>query len=371
MISPRAVFRIVYGTSYFLLYFILLVLLLITPGDAIYQAVVNQQNYNIWIVAVAYVVTVSAVIFIYALRLYVNKTALASIPKAWMPIAKGDVPKTVYKMINMGLNRSAAISFDARPRVAPAAADSAIGEDRNEESRDGEVKERKRSFQLLRLQKSAAVEDELGIALPPHRPVWGEIEHFGWASPNSPDLPDLQYSTVFSELPNLIEAKALTLAPADGVSEAEPPMLDAQAVALLLQRPLHMGLRDYVGYLTELGVVVMSAATADFITMYEYARFSTRAISNARFREIMRLFAEILRTMQPLDPAILQSFNRGIEGTTESDIDNDAPLRTNPGTPSSSLTRSNTNSSSWSQVQRPLPESNSWAETWQRYHTTT
>ncbi|GKT86923.1 sucrase/ferredoxin domain-containing protein [Colletotrichum tofieldiae] len=206
------------------------------PSDTIYQAYSNNQPYNIWIIAAALVLTLLIVSFIYATRLYLNKTILASIPKPWVPIEKGDVNKKVHEMITADLKRSAAIAYDARPRIETSLLGSDMEEVLAEKQNSGSSAARKR-FQLPTLKKPATTEKETGIALPPRRPVWGEIEHYGWSSPNSIDLPDLQYSTVLSELPNLIEAKALTLAPPDPSSLTQPPMLDADAVALL-QRPL-------------------------------------------------------------------------------------------------------------------------------------
>ncbi|KAK2001870.1 sucrase/ferredoxin domain-containing protein [Colletotrichum falcatum] len=367
MFSPRAIFRFIYGSFYFVLCFLLVLLLLITPGDTIYQAYSNNQPYNIWIIAAALVLTLLIVSFVYATRLYLNKTILASIPKAWVPIEKGDVNKKVYEMITADLKRSAAIAYDARPRIETSLLGGDMEEVLAEKRNSGSSAARKR-FQLPTLKKPATTEKETGIALPPRRPVWGEIEHYGWASPNSIDLPDLQYSTVLSELPNLIEAKALTLAPPDPTSPTNPPMLDADAVALL-QRPLPMSLRDYLGHLAELGVISLDATTADFLSTYEYARFSTRPISNAQFREVMHLFAAILRGMRPLDPAVLWPMDDPSE-VSDSDIDNDAPMATNPTTPRS-LSRSATQSTQGSYNRRGprLNARNSSANTWAQYRT--
>ncbi|KAM0330693.1 hypothetical protein ACHAQA_003645 [Verticillium albo-atrum] len=302
MVSARAVFRFIYGSFYFVLCTLLVCLLLITPGDTIYQAYENKQLYNIWFLGACLVGILLVVSFIYALRLYNNKTILASIPKSWVPIEKGDVPKRVFKMITEGLDRSAVIQFESRPRFMPDVLDdaqSAVSQ-LSEKREEGAKKE----LQLLKLRKKEAVEEELGVAVPPRRPVWGEIEHRGWASPESPDLSDLQYSTVLSELPNLIEAKALTLAPPIPESTAEPPMLDPDAMALL-ERPFNLGLRQYLNHLSELGVVPMDGSTTEFLTMYEYSRFSNRPLTNSQFRDVMQLFALLLRSMGPFDPAIL------------------------------------------------------------------
>ncbi|PON26032.1 sucrase/ferredoxin domain-containing protein [Trichoderma gamsii] len=342
--AHRSLFlRILYRSIYLVLYFILCGLLLITPGDAIQRSVVNAQWYNIWIIASAYVITVVIVSFVYIVRLYVNRTVLASIPKSWVPIEKGDVKKGVYNIVVAGLSRSAAIAYAARPRV----------ETHDEMMRDEMLEDDEdeaRSREKLIAWNEEALDRDTPVPMPPHRPVWGTIEHCGWASPNSPDLPNLQYNTVISEIPNLIEAQALRLAPPDPTSQANPPMLDPEA-AELLQRSPSMSLRDYFGHLASLGVVILDETVADFLGRYEAARFSTRPVCDGRFRELMHLFAEILRSIQPLDPTVLDQMyedeedeedeeedrRRGgkmnEEAATESDIDNDAPAETIPSTP--------------------------------------
>jgi len=156
-------------------------------------------------------------------------------------------------------------------------------------------------------------------------PIWGHIAHNGWASPSSPDLPDLQYTSVILELPHLIEARAVTVAPPDPDSVSNPPMPDIRAVDLL-QRPASMGLRDYIGHLIEVGVL-NSGLTTEFLAAYEYARFGPQPLSEREFRNIMRLFADVLRSVQPLSPAILASLGND---TLESDIDDDASSTSTP-----------------------------------------
>ena len=377
--STSLVARIVYRSVYTFLCFILLVLILVTPGDAIRQAL-PKQAYHIVIISAGYVGTVLVVGFIYAVRLYVNRSILSSIPKTWIPIEKGDVNKKVRKMIATGLSRSAAIAFEARPRDASTIMTPDVEPD-PEEKENGHAKPQRKSLHILRLKKTATMEDELGITLPPHKAVWGEIEHYGWASPNSPDLPNLQYSTVISELPNLIEAKALTLAPPDPESHTNPPLLDLEAVALL-QKPASMGLRDYLAHLVDLGVLNASPLVLDFVSMYEYARYSTRPISNARFRELMHAFAEILRGMENLDPAVLNPVDED-DALSESDIDDNAPMGTNPGTPRSKrsqrslrserslASKSGSSNSGGSQIRRRpgLAARNSSQNTWTQYRT--
>lgn len=343
MSALHIIFRVIYDSFYVFLSLIVLLLLLVTPADNVRLALQNHQNLHVLTTVICLSVTLLFVVLLYFARLYVNRTALANIPKPWIPIGRGEVKKSVRKMIVASLSRSAAIAYESKPRVAPARPPTAMTdpEEREDEEAKAEGKGRKSTLGVFKLKKAPTVEDKMGITLPPHRAVWGEIEHYGWASPNSFDLPNLQYSTVISELPNLIEAKAMTLAPpVPGTSPIEPPVLDPEAIGLL-QRPDNLALRQYLTQLAELGVLAPSRTTADFLSAYEYARYSTRAISNARFRELMHLFAELLRTMQPLDPAVLIALDDGFsEGEEETDIDDDAPRRSPPSTPRSKASRS-------------------------------
>lgn len=330
--------RITYHSLYYLFSLILLLLLCVTPADTIRLAYINQQRFHILIIIICLSVAVAVVVCIYFFRLYVTRTVLASIPRPYIPIEKGDMRKSMRKVIAYGLSRSAAIAFESRPRVLPAAnpaATSTSGGGNGEGEFGQQEQAKKRALGIFTLKKAATAEDKMGITLPPHSAVWGEIEHNGWASPNSPDLPNLQYSTVIQELPNLIEAKALTLAPVAPESDAGQPILDPEAIALL-EKQDNLGLRQYLAHLARLGVLEASRTTADFLTSYEYARYSTRPISNARFRELMHHFAEILRTMQPLDPAMLGGSDGAPSISTDSDdIDNDAPRESGPSTPRS------------------------------------
>lgn len=140
-------------------------------------------------------------------------------------------------------------------------------------------------------------------------PVWGIISHPGWSSPSSPDLPNLHYDPVILELPHLIEAKAVSLAPPDPLFTtsspnietqlSDPPLPDALAVELL-QRPATMGLRDYVSHLTSLAMIHPPTLGVSFLALYEKARFSGRPLDEGEFRALMHVFAEILRGMTVL-----------------------------------------------------------------------
>ena len=333
MSAAEIAFQIVYNALYILLYIVLLGLLIVTPADLIHQSLSFRQDYDILIIALIYLVTIIIVAFIYAARLYISRSVIASIPKQWVPVEKGDMPRDVRQMVLEGLSRSAVITYESRPRVPPVALPR---EPEPTEDKDHIRSSHPRRLQLHDLRKRGSEEGTITISIPPHKPPWGDIEHPGWGSPLSPDLPDLQYTSVISELPNLIEAKAMTLAPEDSGSPGGHPMLDPEALSLL-QRDGNMGLRDYLSHLTELGVLAASPTTYDFIAKFEFARYSNRPLSNERFRELMHLFAEVLRNLSPLDPDALDlGFHDNASSSHmsyDTDIDNDAPMETNPATP--------------------------------------
>ncbi|KAK1772365.1 hypothetical protein QBC33DRAFT_521004 [Phialemonium atrogriseum] len=383
MSSASLASRIIYRSLYFFLNLILVLLLLLIPADVIRKSIIHSEFYNILVITLCYLVTILIVAFIYATRLYINRSVLSSIPKTWVPVEKGDVNKHVRKIIVAGLSRSAAIAYAARPRV-PLVFSEQNSECGDEGVKSTQLQDEEKSQRIFKLKKTATVEDEMGISLPPHKPVWGEIEHPGWASPTSPDLPNLQYESVVMELPNLIEAKALTLAPSYRELQNDQPTLDLDA-ASLLQRPESMGLRDYLTHLAELHVLETTQIVPDFITKYEFARFSNQPISNTCFRDLMHLFAEVLRSMHPLDPAVLDTLDEDssyIEAPSDSDFDNDVPPGANPSTPrtrprqggrrspDSNISQSTSSTTAISRSHRPsLPARNSSANTGLQYRT--
>ncbi|RYP69048.1 hypothetical protein DL770_008326 [Monosporascus sp. CRB-9-2] len=366
MTPARLLGRITYTSIYVFLCFVLTLLLLIVPADIVRQVLKHTfQQANVLVLAIVYMFTLIVVTFVYVLRLYTTRAVLASIsvPRPRIPVfEKGDGVKVnadVRAVIRAGLSRSAAIAWAARPKVIPREAgaegletvvesDHAAGEiSRDDEPRRNGAEDRNdnRKTSCLRLfscfrsnkkkkqeKKITTAEDQMGIALPPVRPVWGHIEHDGWESPDSPDLPNLQYSTVLAELPNLIEAKAVSLAPpldAESTSTSnnlpQTQTLDPEAV-MLLQRALNMSMRDYVGHLTGLGVLPsddgdnpeqQQQVVSEFLDVYERARFSTRPMSRAHFRNLMHLFAEVLRAMRPPQPEVL--YGHGFQDEADDD----------------------------------------------------
>lgn len=389
--------RITYTTVYIFFCVVLGVLLFLVPADIVRQVLNhNVQQSNILVLAIVYVITLIIVFFVYALRLYTTRTLLASIPKPYSLYERGSLKKEVRAVIVESLGRSAAIAWEAHPKVVNPEVHrglDTIVEDTDGAHEDqadngvqtpqlhGKGEGRIRKFwNRLRGQKpkeatppATTIDDQTGIALQATRPVWGHVEHDGWDSPESPDLPNLQYCTVLAELPNLIEAKAVSLAPRDRQPSAPgSPLLDPEAVALL-QRAPHMTMRDYIVHLAGLGMLPSAdgaggeqqqqqqqraALVPAFTDAYEQARFSTRPMSKALFRNLMHLFAELLRAMRPPEQGLLyaddeDSFYSGAAGygdgfsLTESEnghIDDDAPRDGTPTTPS----RSNSNASRFS-----------------------
>lgn len=266
--------RFLNSSSFFFLALVCFCLILLTPADAIYQCWETNRPTNIFFIAGAYVIAFILAILIYVTRIYTNRTTLAGIPKAWIPIEKEDVNKSVRRLVMEGLARSAVISYQARPR---------------------DTADETESFSNYK-----------ELLVDPDRPPWGSVEHPGWSSPASPDLPNLPYRTVIQELPNLIEAKAVSIAPADdSLSHAADPFPDTRVVEVL-QRPASMGLRQYIRHLTNLGVINSPELGADFLALYERARFSSHQLHEAEFRELMHLFAEILRGITSLAPPVLE-----------------------------------------------------------------
>ena len=289
------VFRIVYSSSYTVLFIALLLLLAVTPGDHIYQTVSNHKLGNVFVVGGTYLVTGLIAVFIYASRLYTNRTTLAAIPKPYLPIEDGEVGKKVRKMIVKNRQRTALIALQSRPRPSTVAPIESTSESTDRQAR--EVPHR-------RLTKHKRMGKNCFINFDPLEPPWGEITHPGWSGPASGDLSEVQFSTVIAELPNLIEARAVSLAalihspkiiPADS-GKGETPS-DAPSVAQL-QRAPSQGLRDYLDQLDDLSIFADREIVDSFLEQYEYARFSTDAMLESEFRSLMTDFSNLLVGMR-------------------------------------------------------------------------
>ncbi|KAL1998543.1 hypothetical protein VTN02DRAFT_6001 [Thermoascus thermophilus] len=296
---PINLSRILSNAVFALLSFVLLCLVLLTPGDAIYQCYKNHKLTNIFIITGAYLLTFLLAALIYASRIYTNRSVLAAIPKAWIPVEKADVGKSVRRLVVEGFARSAIIAYQARPRDTEAEAEAETPAE------------------------SGPFDDRMLLLIDRERPPWGPISHPGWCSPASPDLPNLHYHTVIQELPHLIEAKAVSLAPPEGHprrrrrhlrdpyrSQEEEQSVPDPRVVEILQRPAAMGVREYLGHLASLNLLHPPRLGAEFLAIYERARFSARPLHESEFRALMGIFAEILRGMKAVDPQVLEEIRR-------------------------------------------------------------
>jgi hypothetical protein len=330
-------FRIWYSTTYTTILLLLLLILAITPGDTIYQSIKSEELQKLFVIGGVYLLTFLIVLLIYSTRIYTNRTVLSAIPKPYVPVEEGEVGKSVRRMVAKELKRSAIIAWDSRPRD--------LGGEEGGAEEEGAARP-------ITAESKKKKSDHHGIEttiLPvsAKNPPWGHVSHPGWASPSSADLPNLQYWSVVCELPNLIEAKAVSLAPPDPVigdadlqyPDNAPPLPDAQIVTLL-QRPRTMGLRDYLARLAEFGLINPPTLGSTFLAQYEYARFSTASLTEHEFRSIMSVFADILNGMTELDPEFIDearaqsilSDNRSLAPTESDSLSSDSshnlPYRT-------------------------------------------
>lgn len=300
------IFRIWYSTSFVILFTITFILILISPADLIYQSIRNQTIPDVFSIGGAYILAIVLCLFIWASRIYTNRAILKEIPKAYIPIDAGEVPRKVHRMIIKQWERSAIIAWDSKPRDVCNEIKS-----HGEESRERSAHAQKRTKTIISPETA--------------QNAWGEIFHPGWSSPISDDLPNLHYHDVIVELPNLIEAKAVSLAPPEPVliqgelvgvennnndNNNNGTIPDARGVALL-RRPLNMGLREYLTRLASLGLVNPQDMGTNFLSLYEYARFSTSPLTEPQFRELMSTFAALLAGMTTLDIRLVESLFDG------------------------------------------------------------
>ncbi|KAK5304902.1 hypothetical protein LTR99_003968 [Exophiala xenobiotica] len=273
------------STSFTIVFLLTISFICVTPADAIYESYKRRRLLDIFLITGDYVVTALIASLIYASRLYTNRSVLKDIPKTFMPIEKEDLPgRRVHRLIQDCLERSAVIAYQARPKSKRIEHDNTIG--------SGGA----RSLVLASTNESKD-----------HEPTWGKVEHPGWCSPAAADHPGLEYATVIDELIDLVEAKAVSLAPVDPLGELGPdgsPLPDPRVIDELTRLDT-MGMRQYLRRLIEIGVVPDTSLSAAFLTAYERARFSSRPLTDDEFQGLMRMFAELLRNMAPVDVDML------------------------------------------------------------------
>jgi hypothetical protein len=241
------------------LFVILLILTLLatalTPADIILQLVRKKQ--------VADAIGIAAIsLFFYGLHLFLCAwserrlyIAIKNIPRAHVPVEEW--PRRVRRFIHKNWARSANIAWETRPRfVKP-------GEEEDDENTIVPV----------------------GVA----KAVWGPIEHAGWIQGSDGRL--VEYSEVYLELPHLLEAKAVSLAPIDELGQPDPEMVS------LLQRPAGMGLRDYIMHLLDNGVEMPADQNEELLKQYEHARFGMKALSKQEFDTLMTTASRVMASM--------------------------------------------------------------------------
>ncbi|KAK3724804.1 hypothetical protein LTR37_000852 [Vermiconidia calcicola] len=284
-------FRIFYSTTYTTIYILCIGLLMITPASMIWNAIQNSAFQYIIVIGATYLFTALVATFIYASRLFTNRTVLAGVGKSFIPVEEGELGKGVRRLVKEGFERSAVVAWESRPRdLAPEVATQA-------EPR-GML-----SLESAKLGPGVVVVGK-EIPVDPARPPWGHVRHAGWSSPSQMDseTPNLQFANVIAEMPNLIEAKAVSLAPVDPLTTPSngPPMADP-VVAEVLRRSETMGMRDYLTQLSYLGLVNPQHIGRNFLQQYEKARFGGSAIAEQAFQNLMAAFADLLA-----DPATIE-----------------------------------------------------------------
>ena len=310
-------FRIFYSTTYTLLYSLTLLLLAITPASVIWSAIEASAYQYIFMIGGIYILVALFAIFIYSSRLYTNRTVLAGVGKAYIPIEDGEVGKNVRGMIVGQLERSAIVAWESRPRDL-----------------EGEIMQAERSGLLPEDTLSVDHNDYMVgriIAVDPAAPPWGRVEHRGWTSPSHRDEnqnPNVECGNVIAELPNLIEARAVRLAPADtrmtgmgGQAVADPVVVE------MLRRQATMGMRDYLTQLSYLGLINPPDVGHRFLKQYEQARFCGRPTTESEFKDLMSTFSELISDMTELNPAIVEQIRAQV-GAPESDAASLAPSQT-------------------------------------------
>jgi hypothetical protein len=292
-------FQIWYSSVFLLIAFATWLATLVSPTDLVYSCIKIKNIPNGIAVGAIYVGTLVLAFFIWSSRIYTNRAVLKEIPRSYIPVDKGEVPRKVHKIIKKQWERSAIVAWDSRPRdVREELVE--IGHEDNEE--------RHGIGGLLRghTKKRTVIAPDVAQA------AWGYISHPGWSSPANEALPNLEYYRVFVELPNLIEAKAVSLAPPDPVflqngalESGIAPIPDARIVALL-QRPETQGLGEYLGRLGEFNLINPPGAADDFLAQYEMARFSTNALTEQQFQNLMAAFSTLLTGMEELNMAVVE-----------------------------------------------------------------
>ncbi|KAG8530949.1 uncharacterized protein KY384_004306 [Bacidia gigantensis] len=308
--------------------------MLITPGDHIYQSFQAGELYRIIIVAGVYILTFTLAIFLYAARLFSTRSALANIPREWNLAGDGKqdagiglgMGRSIGRLVRQSWERSAIVAYEGTPR------------DLKGEEQAMHIPSKKKNRGLaMRDERQGSIDGTI-------EPVWGVVRHSGWAGPESPWFPNLHFEPVIAELTNIIEAKAVSLAPevagdeSDDIEQVDQQILDSVVVELV-RRPSSMPLRDYVAQLSSIGIFGQEPPVqpvTEFINLYEQARFSDEPLHENQFRLLMVMLNEILDNMQPPDQAMVgeigasETAETSYNVVTDDSTDDQLPR---PGTP--------------------------------------
>ncbi|TKA22953.1 hypothetical protein B0A50_07695 [Salinomyces thailandicus] len=302
-------FRIFYSTTYTILYVITLCMLAITPTTLIYSAVDSNAYQYIFMIGGVYLLVGIFAVFIYSSRLYTNRSTLAAVGKAYIPVEEGEIGRKVRKMVVEQFERSAIVAWESRPRDIQGEIETA--EDTGllpADAVNGDIDD----FTVGRI-----------IEVDPASPPWGHVTHPGWTNPSHQEgnkHPAIECADVIAEMANLIEARAVSLAPAvPSIDEEEESMIADPSVTELLCRPSTMGLRDYLTQLSYLGLVSPPEIGQSFLEQYERARFSGRPIAEDDFNGLMLDFAELLSGMTELQPEIIKQIRAQLAIDEESE----------------------------------------------------
>ena len=289
-------FRIFYSTTYTTIYIVCLAFLAITPVSMVWQAIENLALQYVVMIGGAYFLTASFAIFIFASRLHTNRTVMTGMGKAYIPVEADEVGGNIRKMIVAQYARSATIALESRPRDLVA------------EFLQTEQLDTLSSQTSAGDPKSVVVGREIPIN--PAFPPWGDVQNDGWSSPSlrsDGEMPNVQFDTVIEELPNLIEARAVSLAPRNPLATPTNGMGQQDAVVFdALCRPETMGMRDYLTQLSYLGLVNPPEIGQSFLRQYEHARFNGLPIGEPQFRRLMSTFATLLAGMTEIHPDIVK-----------------------------------------------------------------
>ncbi|KAF1822017.1 uncharacterized protein K489DRAFT_302423, partial [Dissoconium aciculare CBS 342.82] len=295
------IFRIFYSFTYTILYLLLLVVLSATPISLIYSAFQVRAWQYVFMIGGTYILTFIFAIIIYSSRIYTNRSTLAAVGKAYVPIEDGEVNKKVRKMIVKELEKSAIVAWESRPRDIDG--EVLAAEHDGFWSADGPIL------------NHASQPIGQYVVVYPLNPPWGNIQHDGWSSPSTRQTnknPHVQFAKVIAEMPHIIEARAVSLAPPadyDSTLQTQRLVVDPLVVNVL-RRPRNAALREYLIQLSFLGLIQPLSIGDIFLAQYERARFCGKPIPDHDFDQLMTTFARLLSGMTGLAPEIVHEIRK-------------------------------------------------------------